>query len=61
MSLFLKFVCSLEDPTFDTSDIFMVHVFRKSSLNEGLQCGCLSHATIAEFLEILLWVVLMYA
>ena len=60
MSLFLKLICSLEDPTLDTSDIFMVHVSRKSSLNEGLECGCLSHATIAEFLEIL-WVVLMYA
>ena len=47
MSLFLKLVCSLEDPTLDTSDIFMVHVSRKSYLDEGLECGCLSHATIA--------------
>ena len=26
----------------------------------GFECGCLCHATIAEFLEPSLWVVLMY-
>ena len=45
---------------FSTSEIFVVCVSRKSSLNEGLECGCLSHATIAEFLEPFVWVVLMY-
>ena len=44
-----------------TSEIFEVHVSRRSTWNEGLECGCLSHATIAEFLEPSLWVVLMYA
>ena len=33
----------------------------KTSLNEVLECGCLSHATIAEFLEPSSWVVMMYA
>ena len=39
----------------------MVHVSKKTSLNEILECGCVSHAIIAEFLEPSLWVVLIYA
>ena len=33
----------------------------KTSLNEVLECGRLSHATIAGFLEPYLWVVMIYA
>ena len=48
----------LGDPTFGTSQVFVVYVSRKVSLIEGLQCGCLSHhATIAESLGPSLWVV----
>ena len=43
-----------------TFEVFVVRVSRKSSLNVGFECGCLCHATIAEFLEPSLWVVLMY-
>ena len=39
----------------------MVRVFRKTSLNEVLECGYLGHGSIAEFLEPSFWVVLMYA
>ena len=45
---------------FYTSEVFVVRLSWKSSLNKGLECGCLSHATIAEFLEPSVWVVLMY-
>ena len=57
MSLFLKPV--LEDQTLGTSEVFAVHVSRKTLLNEVLECGSLSHATIAEFLEPSLWIVIM--
>ena len=49
ISLFLK--PALEDQTLGTSEVFVVHVSRKTSLNEVLECGSLNHATIAEFLE----------
>ena len=39
----------LGDPMFCTSEAFVVCISRKSSLKESSQCGCLSHATIAEF------------
>ena len=38
---------------------FCVCVLRKSFLNKGWEYGCLSHAAIAEFLELSLWEVLM--
>ena len=42
----------------DTSQVFVMHVSRKDSLIEGLECGCFSHhATIVESLEPSLWVV----
>ena len=59
MSLFLEPV--LGDWTLGTSEVFVVHVSKKTSLSEVLECSCLSHATIAEFSEASLWVVLMYA
>ena len=59
MSLFLKPV--LGDQTLGTFEVFVVRVSRKTSLNEALEFGCLSHATIAVFLEPSLWVVLMYS
>ena len=59
MSLFLK--PALYDQTLGTSKVFVVHVSRKTSLDEVLECGSFSHATIAEFLEPSLWVVIMYA
>ena len=59
MSLFLK--PALEDQTLGTSEVFVVRVSRKTLLNEVLEYGSLSHATIAEFLEPSLWVVIMYA
>ena len=59
MSSFLK--PALEDQTLATSEVFVVRVSRKISLNEVLECGSLSHATIAELLELSLWVVIMYA
>ena len=34
---------------FYTSEVFVVRLSWKSSLNKGFECGCLSHATIAEF------------
>ena len=34
-------------------------MFSGRVLNKGLEYGCLSHATIAEFLELSLWEVLM--
>ena len=40
---------------------FVVCVCRKSFLNKGWEYGRLSHATIPEFLELSLRVVLMYA
>ena len=40
---------------------FVVCVFSKSFLNETLECGCFSYATIAEFLEPSLRVILIYA
>ena len=49
MSLFLNLV--LGDQTLDTSEVFVVRVSKKTFLNEVLECGCLSCATIAEFLE----------
>ena len=58
-SSFLK--PALESQTLRTSEVFMVHVSREISLNEVLECGSVSHATIAEFLELSLWVVIMYA
>ena len=58
MSLFLKPV--LEYQTLETSEVFLVCVSRKISLNEVLECGSLRHATIAQFLEPSLWVVLIY-
>ena len=62
MFLFLNLVCSSKEIlTLGTSDVFGVRVSRKSSLNEGLACGCLNHVFIAEFLVPSLWVVLMYA
>ena len=33
-----------------TSEVYVVHVSKKGSLSEGLECGCLSHATIIESL-----------
>ena len=39
----------------------MVRVSKKGLLGEGLQCGCLSHATIVESLEPSVWVLLKYA
>ena len=59
MFLFLRPV--LGDQTLGTSEVFVVRVSRKTSLNEVLECGCLSHAIIAEFLEPSLWVLSMYA
>ena len=59
MPLFLKSV--LGGQTLGTSEVFVVRVFRKTSLNKVLECGCLSHAIIAEFLEPSLWAVLMYS
>ena len=47
------------DRKLGTSEVFVVRVSRKTSLNEVLECGCLSYAIIAEFLEPSLWVVLM--
>ena len=47
MSLSLK--PTLEDQTLGTSEVFVVRVSRKTSLNEFLEYGSLSHATIAEF------------
>ena len=52
MSLFLK--PALQDQTLETSEVFVVRVSRETSLNEILECGSLSHATIAESLEPLL-------
>ena len=52
MSLFLK--PALEDQTLGTSEIFVERVSRETSLNEVFECGSLSHAIIAEFLEPLL-------
>ena len=57
MSLFLKTI--LGDQILGTSEVFVVCVSRKTSSNEVLECGCLSYAVIAEFLEPSLWVVLM--
>ena len=45
---------------FETSEVFVVRVSRKSSLNEALKCGCLSHATIVESLGPSSSAVLMY-
>ena len=39
----------------------MVRVSRKVSLNESLECGCLSQATKEKSLEASVWVLLMYA
>ena len=50
----------LGHPTLSTSEVFVVCISRKSSLNEGLECGCLSHATMLP-LELSLWIVLIYA
>ena len=44
-----------------TSEVFVLCVSREGSLNEGLECGCLSHAAIVKSLEPYVWVVLMYA
>ena len=49
------------DPTLGTSEVFVVRVFQKGFLSEGLECGFLSHATIVESLEPSAWVVLTYA
>ena len=38
----------------------MVLVSKRGSLNEGLECGCLSPTTIVESLEPSVWAVLMY-
>ena len=60
MSLLLMLACLsfLDDPVLGTSQVFVVHVSRKGSLIEGLECGCFSHhATIAESLGPSLWVV----
>ena len=57
MSLFLKL--GLGDQTLGTSEVFVVRVSRKRFLNKVLECGRLNHATIVEFLEPSLWVVLM--
>ena len=57
MSLFLKTI--LGDQKLGTSEVFVVCVSRKTSSNEVLECGCLSYAVIAEFLEPSLWIVLM--
>ena len=59
MFLFLKTV--LGHQTLGTSEDFVLCVSRKTSLNEALECGFLSHAISAEFLEPSLWVALMYA
>ena len=45
---------------FGTSEVFVVCISRKRSLDEGLKCGCLSHATIVEFLGPSFSAVLMY-
>ena len=49
MSLFLKLVylSLLGDPTFGTSEDFVVCVFMKSTLHKGLKFGFLSLATMA--------------
>ena len=44
-----------------TSEVFVLCVSREGSLNEGFECGCLSHAAIVKSLEPYVWVVLMYA
>ena len=41
------------------SEVFVVHASRKASLIEGLDCGCLTHATIVVSLGPFLWVVLV--
>ena len=41
------------------SEVFVVHASRKASLIEGLDCGCLTHATIVVSLGPSLWVVLV--
>ena len=41
--------------------IFFVFVSRKSFLKNGCEYGCWSHAYIAEFLELSLWVILINA
>ena len=48
------------DPTLGTSEVFVVRVSKRGSLNEGLECGCLSPTTIVESLEPSVWAVLMY-
>ena len=59
MFLFLKPV--LGHQTLGTSEDFVVCVSRKTSLNEAIECGFLSHTSSAEFLDPSLSVVLMYA
>ena len=59
MSLFLKPV--LGSHILGTFEVYAVRVSRKTSVNEVIDCGSLSHATMAELLEPLSWVVLMYA
>ena len=62
MALFLKLVCSFwMIQHLILLKLFVVRFSDKSFLNEGLEYGCLSRATIAEFLEPSLRVVLMYA
>ena len=39
----------------------MVRVSRKVSLNESLECGCLSQATMEKPVEAYVWVLLTYA
>ena len=51
----------LGDPTLGNSEVYVVRVSKKGLLGEGLQCGCLSHATIVESLEPSVWVLLKYA
>ena len=52
MSLFLK--PTLKDQALGTFEVFVVRVSRETSLNEVFECGSLSYAAIAEFLEPLL-------
>ena len=51
----------MEDPTLRTYEVFALHVAKKGSLNESLDCGFWSHVTSVESLELSLWFVLTYA
>ena len=45
---------------FETSEVFVVRVSRRNSLDEALKCGCLSHATIVDSLGPSFSAALMY-